>query len=107
MNDGVVEDIISHCQVGAKRCGQGWGNYVLLRHGGAIFTRYCHLSAVTVARGQQVKRGQMVGKVGDTGFSFGNHLHLDIRKGSADGAVVLCSELGLKVPGRHRGGFRY
>jgi lysozyme family protein/phage protein D len=107
MNDGVVAEVVGHCRVGDKRCGGGWGNYVLLQHAGGIFTRYCHLSAAVVSKGQQVKRGQVVGRVGNTGFSFGDHLHLDIRRGSGMGTAVLCSDLGLKVPEPHRTGFKY
>jgi murein DD-endopeptidase MepM/ murein hydrolase activator NlpD len=107
MNDGVVQSIVTHCVKGNQRCGDGWGNFVLVRHGEGYYTRYCHLSAVTVPKGKQVKRGEVVGKVGDTGFSFGDHLHLDFRKGGENGEIVLCSQVGLKVPGRHRPGFKY
>ncbi|MBW4677759.1 MAG: peptidoglycan DD-metalloendopeptidase family protein [Desmonostoc geniculatum HA4340-LM1] len=107
MNDGVVEDVVGSCRVGDKRCGGGWGNFVLVRHAGGIYTRYCHLSSVTVAKNQPVKKGEVVGKMGDTGYSFGSHLHLDIRKGSGSGEAILCSSLGLKVPGTYRSGFKY
>ncbi|NDJ20950.1 peptidoglycan DD-metalloendopeptidase family protein [Nostoc sp. B(2019)] len=107
MNDGVVEDVVGHCRVGDKRCGSGWGNYVFVRHAGGIYTRYCHLTAVKVGKNQPVKKGEIVGTMGNTGYSFGSHLHLDIRKGSGSGDAVLCSQLGLKVPGPYRSGFKY
>lgn len=107
MNDGVVVDTKTGCRVGDINCGGKWGNWTLVQHSGGIFTRYCHLSEVLVSKNQQVKRGQIIGRVGNSGFSFGPHLHLDIRRGSGTGNVVLCSELGLTVPGSYRAGFKY
>lgn len=56
----------------------GWGNTVLVDHGDGFTTRYAHLSAVTVRLGQAVARGQVVGQVGNTGRSFGTHLHYGV-----------------------------
>lgn len=106
MNDGVVIETVTHCTVGDHSCGGGWGNYVLVQHGGGYYTRYCHLSVVKRGKGP-VKRGEVVGEVGNTGHSFGDHLHLDVRKGGSMGEIVLCSQLGLTVPGQHRAGFQY
>jgi len=52
------------------------GNVVYLDHGLGVFSIYAHLSAIDVRPGQQVARGQMLGKVGSTGRSTGPHLHL-------------------------------
>ena len=106
MNDGVVIETVTHCTVGDHSCGGGWGNYVLVQHGGGYYTRYCHLSVVKRDKGP-VKRGEVVGNVGNTGHSFGDHLHLDVRKGGPMGEIVLCSQLGLTVLGEHRAGFQY
>lgn len=62
----------------AQRLG-GYGNYVEIEHGNAIQTRYGHMSSYIVAPGQQVKKGQVVGYVGSTGRSTGNHLHYEVR----------------------------
>ncbi|HCL56194.1 MAG TPA: hypothetical protein DHW82_04195 [Spirochaetia bacterium] len=51
------------------------GNMVLIHHGGEIFTEYLHLEKVLAKEGQWVKKGDLIGKVGNTGVSTGHHLH--------------------------------
>jgi murein DD-endopeptidase MepM/ murein hydrolase activator NlpD len=57
----------------------GYGNYILIDHGGSYSTGYGHLSAIFVATGQSVQRGQAIGAVGSTGQSTGPHLHFEVR----------------------------
>ena len=59
----------------------GYGNYILIDHGGSYSTGYGHLSAMYVASGQSVQRGQAIGAVGSTGQSTGPHLHFEVRIG--------------------------
>lgn len=62
----------------AQRLG-GYGNYVEIEHGNMIQTRYGHMSSYVVRSGQQVKKGDVIGYVGSTGRSTGNHLHYEVR----------------------------
>ena len=57
----------------------GFGNYIIIDHGGGLSTVYAHCSAVTVTVGQQVNKGDVIGYVGTTGWSTGNHLHFETR----------------------------
>lgn len=53
------------------------GKYVFIKHGESYTTKYLHLSKRTVKRGQRVKQGQIIGKVGCTGLCTGPHLHYE------------------------------
>lgn len=57
----------------------GYGNSIDINHGFNYLTRYAHLSEILVRAGQQVKRGDLIGKVGNTGKSTGPHLHYEVR----------------------------
>lgn len=57
----------------------GYGQLVVIDHGGGLTTRYGHLSHIDTADGQTVERGQFIGRVGSTGRSTGPHLHYEIR----------------------------
>lgn len=60
--------------------GDGFGNYVVISHGNGVQTLYAHCSQLLVKKGQKVSQGELIAKVGSTGNSTGNHLHLEVRK---------------------------
>jgi len=57
----------------------GYGQLVIVDHGGGLTTRYGHLSHIDVELDQTVSRAQLLGKIGSTGRSTGPHLHYEVR----------------------------
>ena len=57
----------------------GYGNYVIINHTNGVQTVYAHCSSLGATQGQYVAQGQLIARVGSTGNSTGNHLHLEIR----------------------------
>ena len=56
----------------------GYGNFVIIDHGGGLSTGYAHQSSIAVGGGS-VSQGQVIGYVGCTGHCFGPHLHFEVR----------------------------
>jgi murein DD-endopeptidase MepM/ murein hydrolase activator NlpD len=69
--------------------GGGYGTYAVVKHGNGTQTLYGHASVLLVSEGDYVKKGQMIARVGSTGDSTGNHLHVEVRGGTNN----LCSGL--------------
>lgn len=63
----------------------GYGNMVVVAHGGGLSTAYGHMSRISVSTGQQVSTGTVLGAVGCTGHCFGPHVHFEVR---VNGAAV-------------------
>ena len=61
--------------------GTGFGNYIRITHGPDILTLYAHLSSIEpgISRGTEVKNGQIIGRVGQTGLATGPHLHYELK----------------------------
>jgi murein DD-endopeptidase MepM/ murein hydrolase activator NlpD len=57
----------------------GYGQLVVIDHGGGLTTRYGHLSHIDATPGESISRGQFIGRVGSTGRSTGPHLHYEVR----------------------------
>lgn len=68
--DGVIENI--------KKSYTGYGKHVIINHGFGYKTLYAHMSEFSVRKGQKIKRGDIIGKVGNTGTSTGPHLHYEV-----------------------------
>lgn len=64
--------------VAVRHTNIGLGLYVVIDHGGGIFSVYGHMSRIYVKENQLVKSGDKIGEVGSTGYSTGPHLHLEI-----------------------------
>lgn len=60
----------------------GFGKYVIVKHKHGFYTRYAHMSATYVHKGQFVSQGDIIGAIGNTGISTGPHLHYEIHIGS-------------------------
>lgn len=76
----------------------GWGNYVLIYHGKVngkkIYSGYAHLSKISVKKGDKIVQGEKLGEVGNTGHSFGSHLHFEIYKGGSNPATDRVNPMG-------------
>lgn len=64
-----------------------WGNYVKMDDLNGYYLFFCHLSNRSVKVGQTVAKGQIIGTEGQTGYSFGSHLHFEVRR-KKDGATI-------------------
>jgi len=71
--DGIIETAV-------LGYGEGYGNHVVIQHGFGYETLYGHMSRITVHVGQHVKRGDVIGTVGNTGRSTGPHCHYEVIK---------------------------
>ena len=75
-----------------------WGNYVVIRTASGKYHYYCHLASRSVSAGQTVKAGDKLGVMGNTGYSFGEHLHFEARQ--SDGTTTISPETVLGIPNK-------
>ena len=69
----------------------GYGNYVIIQHSDGNYTLYGHMAAnsITVKSGDHVEQGQVIGKMGSSGYSTGTHLHFEIRIGENSNSAAV------------------
>jgi murein DD-endopeptidase MepM/ murein hydrolase activator NlpD len=57
----------------------GYGNFTCVGHSASLATCYAHQSSIATSQGASVRKGDVIGYVGNTGHSFGAHLHFEVR----------------------------
>lgn len=81
-SDGEVVGVVANCNRNTSRTGERiYGNYVKIKHSNGMYTFYAHMryGSVAVKVGDRVTKGQVLGAMGNTGYSFGAHLHFEVR----------------------------
>lgn len=81
-SEGVVVGVVSNINYNTSKSGRRiYGNYVKIKHDNGMFTFYAHLKygSVAVKVGDRVTKGTVLGYMGNTGYSFGAHLHFEVR----------------------------
>lgn len=79
---GIVYEVVDGLNNDQKATGtKSWGNFVYIKHPNGMFTRYAHIEkGVPVKVGQEVDENTVIGIIGNTGRSFGRHLHFEVAK---------------------------
>ena len=79
-SEGIVTSIVTGKKNDKNATGTAsYGNYVKIKHNNGYYTLYAHLDKVYVKKGAKVKKGQPIGYMGNSGHSFGAHLHFEQR----------------------------
>lgn len=79
------------CSSNDYSCNNGSGNYVIIEHSDGNFTLYAHLheNSISVTAGDSVEQGQVIGKMGSSGYSTGTHLHFEVREGQNNSSATV------------------
>jgi murein DD-endopeptidase MepM/ murein hydrolase activator NlpD len=83
MKSGTVIKADGNCRSRQRGCNSGYGNVIVIDHGGGLQTLYAHNTSFYVKKGQEVVAGQAIAKMGNTGTVYGRtgiHLHFEVRK---------------------------
>lgn len=81
-SDGIVAGVVNNINYNTSKSGRRiYGNYVKIKHSNGMYTFYAHLryGSVAVKVGDKVTKGTVLGYMGNTGYSFGAHLHFEVR----------------------------
>jgi murein DD-endopeptidase MepM/ murein hydrolase activator NlpD len=81
-SDGTVVAVVSNINYNTSKSGKRiYGNYVKIKHDNGMYTLYAHMKygSIIVKNGDRVSKGQVIGYMGNTGYSFGAHLHFEVR----------------------------
>lgn len=102
-SDGIVEKLVKTYNK-TDKTGNSYGNYVLIKHNETYKTRYAHLryGSVNVNVGDKVKKGQVIGIIGETGHCLGRHLHFEVIKNGTriDSTPYIKSDLPMWETGK-------
>lgn len=86
VKEGIVVQANDGCPsgTGMSECGGGYGNHIILQHSDGNYTLYAHLyeGSINVKKGESIGQGQVIAKMGSSGYSTGMHLHFEVREGS-------------------------
>ena len=104
--DGIIAHsagTVTFCQTGygnnqGSTGNASYGNCVKLKHANGYSTLYAHLSSVSVYYGQKVEKGQQIGRMGNTGNSYGTHLHFEVRN-TSDTCINPAPYINADLPG--------
>lgn len=83
-SDVVIIEVIDNCKNNTPNEKNNPGNMIKIKHDNNYYTRYLHLqyNSIKVKVGDKVKKGQIIGYMGNTGYSFGAHLHFEVWEGN-------------------------
>lgn len=82
-----------------------YGNYVKIRHSNGMYTFYAHLKSVAVKLNQRVEKGEVIGYMGNTGYSFGAHLHFEVRNENNE-TINPTPYINAELPGNNNSQYR-
>ena len=81
-----------------------YGNVIVIKHDGDLFTLYAHLSKIEVETGKNIQVGDKIGEVGQSGVATGSHLHFEVRRGDVENYFSTVNPELWLIPNKHENG---